>query len=516
VLTDLVITYPEGTRSADDQVTPLPVDRIDLGTIPKGKTVRQTIKSILFGQENTRANIKVSIEYHIEGSSNVFVKDKDYPIFIGSSPIVMTVDSQSEVIPEQEHDFNIKVKSNSTNIIKGLVLKAEYPFGFNFISSSPSTTPGDTTTWVLGDVQPGEERDITLRGTILGGEDQQRVFKFYTGTEDPTDKTNIGTVFVNNTTTLVLKKPFISADLALDGKTSSTYVAEAGTAVRGEITWQNNLDVPVNDVVVQAQVTGDMLDKATVHGDQGFYDSTNNTIQWDKTSVATLGTVKPGDVGRFEFAFAALKPTIDNNSTFKNQTLQVNLSIHAKRLNEQNVPEEIASNVSRTVQITSDLSATTKLVRTTGPFVNTGPMPTMPEKASTYTVLVSLKNSYNNIKDVVYTATLPQYVTWLGKTYPSGNGVTYNPDTRQISWPVGDMPSGVGYNSSSKDFAYQVSFLPSLGQNGTTPVIVNSQKFLAKDSFTGLIIESDPPDLDIKTESDPTFKYGDDKVGGNN
>lgn len=513
ILADLVITYPEGTRNASDRVTNMTQDRIPLGTIEKGKTVRQTVRSVLFGEENAKKNIKLSLEYRIEGSSNIFVKDKQYPIFIGSSPIAVNVDSSNEVIPEQENEFRITIRSNSPSIIKGLVFKAEYPFGFDFVSAVPSTT-GDNATWILGDIAPGEEREIVLRGRVLGGELQERVFRFYTGTENPTDKMAIGTVFVTNSTAITLKKPFISADLALDGKSDSIYVARAGEDIKGEITWQNNLDVPVNDAVIQARITGPMLDKTSIQGDQGFYRSVDNTILWDNSTIEGLKELKAGDVGRLQFSFAALKPNVENNSTFRRESMKVELTIRAKRLNEDKVPEEVVSTVSRTVKVASDLALTTRLVRNIGPFVNIGPMPPMPEQPSTYTVLVSLKNSYNNVKDVVYTATLPQYVEWLGQIYPTNSPVTYNADKRQITWQVGDMQPGIGYSSSAKDFAFQVSFLPSLGQLGSTPPIVLNQRIAGKDNFTGKITETKADPLDIKIETDPKFKYGDDKVGG--
>jgi hypothetical protein len=513
ILADLVITYPDGTRNADDRVTPLTQDRIAIGTLAKGQTVRETVRSVLFGEENTKKNIKVSFEYRIDGSSNIFVKDKQYPIFIGSSPISVNVDSANEVIPDQENEFKITIRSNSPSIIKGLVFKAEYPFGFEFVSAVPATT-GDNTTWVLGDIQPGEERTIVLRGRILGGELQQRVFKFYTGTEDPADKMAIGTIFVTNSTEITLKKPFLSADIALDGKKDPVYVAKAGDQIAGEITWQNNLDVPINDAVIQARITGPMLDKASIQGDQGFYRSVDNTIVWDNSTIKELSEISAGAIGRLQFSFAALKPSTENNSTFRSQSLKVELSIHAKRLNEDKVPEEVVSNVTRTIKIGSDLDLTTRLVRNVGPFVNTGPLPPMPEQPSTYTVLVSLKNSYNTVKDVVYTATLPQYVSWVGQTYPSNSPVTYNADKRTITWQVGDMQPGIGYSQSSKDFAFQVSFLPSIGQVGATPPIVLSQQLSGKDNFTGSITQSVDAPLDTKIDTDPKFKYGDDKVGG--
>jgi hypothetical protein len=513
LLTDLIVTYPEGTRSADDHITPMITDRIAIGTIPKGKRVRQTIKSVLFGEENVKKNIKISLEYRINGSVSIFDKEKVFPIFIGSSPITVAIDTLKEVSPQEESEFVVNLKSNSSSIIKGLVFKADYPFGFEFISSVPATS-GDNATWVLGDVKPGEERKITFKGRMYGNDNQERNFRFYTGTEDTQEKTNIGTIFVTNSVAVSIKKPFLATDIAIDDKSTSVVTAHAGNGIKGEITWQNNLDVPLNDIVIEARITGAMLDKQTVNGERGFYRSVDNTIVWDKTSIPDLREIDPKGTGRVQFNFAALVPSLVTNSTFRRQELKVELSVHAKRLSEENVPEEISSNLTRTVKIASDLVLKNRLVRTIGPFENTGPMPTMPEQASTYTVLVSVNNSYNNVKDVVYKATLPRYVEWLGKVYPPNAKVQYSPDKREVTWTVGDVAPGVGYNSSAKEFAYQVSFLPSLSQRGESPEIIGPSSLMGKDDFTGGIDQVLASPLDIKIESDPAYKYGDEKVGG--
>jgi len=192
----------------------------------------------------------------------------------------------------------------------------------------------------------------------------------------------------------------------------------------------------------------------------------------------------------------------------------LSVNIHAKRLSENNVPEDIAANAARQINIQSDLALTTRLVRNVGPFQNTGPFPPMPDQPTTYTALVSVSNSYNTVKSVVYTATLPEYVKWLGVTYPDNNGVTYNPDTHQITWALGDIAPGTGYSSSPKEFAYQVSFLPSIGQESTTPDIVDDQKIAGIDDFAGDLVQTGDDPLTIKIDSDPDFQYGDDKVGG--
>lgn len=513
VLADLVLIYPEGTRSSRDHITPLPTDRVPIGTVKAGQTVRQTVKSVLFGEENVKKNIRVSMEYRIEGSSNIFVKEKDYPIFVGSSPIAVDIESFKEIIPGQDAEFKITVKSNSTNIIKGLVLKGEYPYGFEFISAFPVPS-SENTTWVLGDIKPGEERIITLKGTIVGGDNQQRVFRFYTGTENPKDKNDIDTVFVTNSVPIALKKPFLGADVSLDGKTVSTHVAYAGTPVKGEITWQNNLDVPLSDVVVEARFGGAMLDKVSIDGERGFYRSVDNTILWDKSTLSDLKEIPSGAVGHVQFSFAPLAASVKNNSEFRRQTINFDLTIRAKRLDEDNVPQEITSTVTRSIKVATNLGLNTRLVHSIGPFENTGPLPPMPEQRTTYTVLVTLNNAYNNVKDVVYKATLPPYVEWLGVVNPANANVKYNADTREVIWTAGDISAGTGFNSNGKDFAFQVAYLPSISQLSKTPIIITKQSVAGKDTFTGNVVMQTHQDLDTKLENDPAYKFGQEKVGG--
>ncbi|MES3005883.1 MAG: hypothetical protein V4664_02965 [Patescibacteria group bacterium] len=511
ILADLVVTYPEGTREEGDGVTSLVTDRVPVGTIKSGQTIRKTVKSILFGEENVKKNIKVTLEYRVPGSDSIFTKTKDYPIFIGSSPVTLTVDTLREVTANQVSTFKVTLVSNSTSIIKGLLLKVDYPFGFKYFKATPDPLSG-TDTWSLGDLEPGGRREITIVGTIIGQNKDERVFNFSAGTEDPQNTTVIKSVFVSTSASIAVREPFLGADISLNGNGADVVVVDAGEAIGGEITWQNNLDVPVNDVILEAKITGAMLDKRVVTGDEGFYRSIDSTILWDRTTLKDLKEIAPGGVGRIQFGFASLPASIQNNMTFRRPEISLELTIRAKRLNENRVPEEITSTVIRRIKIQSGLVMNTRLVRTAGPFVNTGPLPPVVDQDSTYTVLVSVSNSFNTVKDGVFTTTLPSYVKWLGVIDPVTPGVVYNADKREITWPIGEIGAGTGYNSSAKEFAFQISFQPSISQFGQSPIIVNSQRVAGKDNFTDTIVENIQASLDAQIETDPAYKYGQDKV----
>ena len=72
-LADLVITYPQGTRSPTDFSTDFPTQRIPLGTIEAGGSRQGTVSAVFAGTEGKHANVKVELEYRVAGSSAIFV-----------------------------------------------------------------------------------------------------------------------------------------------------------------------------------------------------------------------------------------------------------------------------------------------------------------------------------------------------------------------------------------------------------------------------------------------------------
>ena len=161
---DLLITYPvgsriNGTESSDGRY------RESLGTIAPNQVINKTIKSAVFGEENSDKEIRVSIEYRNENSNAILGKDKSFTTLISSSPLSLFVDAPDEVNSNQDISLNLKVTSNSSETIKGGILSATYPAGFLFKSAIPQPTSGEDT-WNLGDIKKGSEKIIKIKGII--------------------------------------------------------------------------------------------------------------------------------------------------------------------------------------------------------------------------------------------------------------------------------------------------------------------------------------------------------------
>ena len=163
----------------------------------------------------------------------------------------------------------------------------------------------------------------------------------------------------------------------------------------------------------------------------------------------------------------------------------------------------VEGSVVKKIKIASDLQLATKTLYYAGPFTNTGPLPPVHDKETSYTVVWSIVNSSNDVSQAVVKAVLPSYVKWLGNISPSGEDITYSPLGGQIVWRVPDVSAGSGIIDQAREVAFQVSISPSISQISTFPNLVSDATVVGEDMFTGKDTGSAKKALTIELTNDP-------------
>jgi len=366
-----------------------------------------------------------------------------------------------------------------------MLLLAEYPPGFSFLSSAPAPLSG-TAAWNIGDIEPGGKRSVTITGAFTGEDGDDRVIRFTAGSKKEGREDVIAAPLAAGTGAVTIAKPFVSVSLALDGSVSSEQVIERGREIRGDIRWTNNLPVRVQDVEIEIALNGAILDRSKVKAEQGFFRSNNQTIIWSRETQPKLADVAPGASDVASFTFSTLPQT---GGLFRNPELNLVVAVRARRLSESNVPEKVTSNAKVHVSVATDLALSALLSRGTR-FTESGPTPPKVDTESTYTVEWIASNSTNAVANASVSAVLPSYVRWVGAIAPSGENISLNPIGGIITWNIGDISEG-----TSKTVAFQIAITPSLSQVGTPPTLVGNQRIYGFDRFSRTNIEGSAPSL---------------------
>ncbi|MFA6094500.1 MAG: hypothetical protein WC757_01265 [Candidatus Paceibacterota bacterium] len=498
----LIVTFPPGTRSENNLSTEYVRATEDIGTIAAGASVRKSVTAVLFGEKDDIKTITVSLTYKARSSNAVLKKDKTYDVAINSSPINIAVDAVSEISSNQDVKFVATISSNSSAKIDNLLLRADTPPGFIFKNANPKAD-FDNTIWTIGSLKPEESRKIEFTGTIEGQDNDEKIFVFHTGVKTATDEKIIAADFVSVMHSIAIKKPFIGATIVLDGDTAQNHVARLGQNVQGKIGWFNNTQMPVSDVEVSLKFGGNLFDRASISSENGFFRSLDNTLIWNQNNAPALAQVASGGSGQFNFVFSLKRPTLDLVNTLRNPSMTVGVSVKGKRMSGSGLPEEVNSVDVKTIKIATDLALTSKTFFYSGAFKNTGSVPARAEKPTTYTIVWTVSNSYNNVSGGLVSAELPEYVRWVGVTSPSGEQVQFNPIGNKIQWTVGSVQAGAGKTVSPREVSFQVEITPSISQIGTTPILVRNMEIVGRDDFTGMPVGSSPKDSTVDISSDP-------------
>ncbi|MGH7250022.1 MAG: hypothetical protein ACREGC_03540, partial [Minisyncoccia bacterium] len=324
-LVDLVIDYPKG--SSGNSVSGTGHFRESLGTIPPGSVRNENVSLVLFGEQGSTQELKVSIEYRVAGSNAIFVKEKPYEVNITSTPINLSVDAPASVSPNQDISLTVKATLNATKPASNMLVKLDYPTGFQFTSAVPAPSFGNNV-WSLGDLAPGSEHDIVISGKmqdVFDGED--KTFNVSSGSQSDADKYSIGVVYNSTSQIINIQKPFVQANLFVNGVYQRQYTTDAKTPISAEIRYANNLDTKVDGLQIQAKITGNAFDRSRVVVQQGFYDSSKNTITWDKNSDSGLAELNPGDTGSVNFSVAPLSLFSSSGTILADPTINIEVDV---------------------------------------------------------------------------------------------------------------------------------------------------------------------------------------------
>ncbi len=495
--TTLDIDFPNGTKDSKDASKAFDHFHSDsLGDIAAGGAATQSVAAILFGAQNQPVTIPVRFQYHTAGSNASFTTTKNYTFVISTSPVSIQVQTLSESASGQPLTVLVAVHSNAAITLPNIAVAAKYPdFGFAFADASPQPSVGSF--YPLGTLEPGETKTIRITGVLTGEQKDERTFSFSVGTAKENGTAALSAPYTSSQTTVAITHPFLGTTLSLNQSTTDGVTVGAGTQVNAALAWQNNLLAPLSNATAIITLAGTGLDASSVKAVGGFYSSADGTILFSKENNPSLALLQVGDKGVGTFSF--LSKSAAQLQSIQNPTITLGVSVAGTRIGQGNVPEKISSTVTRTIKVGTSVAFSRSLLHTTGPFQNMGPVPAKVDTETMYAIALKAANTINSVGAAKATMTLPTYVRFTGLVSPQ-SAITYDADSRTVSWSVGDIAPGV-----STTAYFQVALLPSITQKNTSPIISPEGTFTGTDRFTGASVSSVAAAVTLNNQNEPGY-----------
>ncbi len=506
----LVVTFPDGTRDPKNPQTELLRYNENIGLIASGSFTKKDFDAILYGDKGSLKTISISYEYSVPGSNTPFIKKQEFDVTIDASPVIIEVAMADEYTSGQNITAEVTLSYNSDDTIKDIMLVAEYPFGFEYKNSDPKPTFGQEI-WYIGNMSPNEKKKISISGLVIGATSDERTIRFNLGVRDSSNVNEISSLISQTVKTYKIKNPLIGLTLSINNKDSGVYATDMGATLVGFLNVWNNTGETLENVEVGVMIPTGFFDEIkTKVDDGGFFRSNERKIVWNRNGTTALQSIPPGRSVGVGFTLELLSAS--QIGIKSNPGVELVSYVNGQKTSGGS-NSLLQNEIGRSVRIKSRLSLSGQSFYSVGNIINSGPIPPIADQKTTYSIVLSLTNSYNNLSRTVVTAKLPNYVEWENVVYPSGESVSYDPLNREVAWIIGPLSANVGVGSPARSVAFKVSMIPSITQVGSTPTLLQNITAEAVDDFTGEAVSSSWGSIDTRIQNDPIYRNGYDKVG---
>lgn len=499
----LTLSYPKG--STDIAGGDLERIKKPLGTIPSGKTKTEGFSVILYGEQGTSRVVTATLEYKLVGSNATFVKEKTFSVMINSSPVSLTIDAPASATSNQPFIINIRTVFTGDTLLDNAIVRVEYPNGYIFQSAIPAPNNANNT-WDLGDLVKGTERTISIKGKIVGEQQDEKAFRIYVGSRTSESDPRIAVSYNSTLHSVTIAEPFIGGQIVIAGDTSDVVALANGSSVSGNIDWKNNAPIAIIDPQFVLSISGDNVDVDSVSAIGGYYDKLEKTITWNNQTSLGLTRLEPGDSGKLPFSFGTKQAKSGISGD-----IALSLSVKGTYPDRDFFQDSVSGIDQKVVRFASRLQFASQALYSIGPIKNTGPFPSRVDQDTTYTVQWFMRPVENPLTGAVATTTLPLGVIWTGVIYPQSEPISYAPETRVVTWNIGTLPKATG-TPSVRTVSFQVKVRPNKTQTDYRLTLLKETIIQAFDAVANTPLSTTRPELTNELSADPIYSIGKEKV----
>lgn len=496
----ITLSYPKGSVDGGEADLERVVE--SLGTIPSGKTKTQAFSVVLYGEQGISRTITASLQYKLAGSNTTFVKETPFSVMINSSPVALTVDAPTSTATNQPFLMTIHTTFTGDTLLNNAVVRVDYPNGYVFSSASPAPDSGSNV-WSLGDLVKGTERTITIKGKLVGDEQDEKAFHIYVGSKMSDTDPRIAVSYNSVLHSVTIAQPFIAGAISVGGQQSDVIALPSGADISGMVRWTNNSPIAITNPVFSLALSGDSIDTDTVEADDGTYDEAEKTIVWSSETSRDLSRIESGAQGVLPFHFSP-KPGMASDITLA-------LSV-AGTFPDRDFFQDAISNIDqKVIRFSSTLQFASQATYSTGPLKNTGPFPPRVGKDTTYTITWIMRPVDHPLSKAVATAVLPLGVIWTGVTAPQSEALSYDAASRTVTWNIGTVPKMVS-TGVNRTASFQVKVTPTKQQLDSELDLLGETSVSARDEVAGTPLSLTRPAVTSRLSTDPAYSVGKEKV----
>ena len=450
------------------------IDNKPLGNIGDGSLVQETYKVIVIAAEPAVKQFKAAVNYAPAslGSRVRFEKSETIEVESRSAGIQIEMVVPEETVSGEEFSLDIAYRNISDLDFSDLELRLEYPPNFTFAIASLKPDSGNNI-WLLGDLRKNSEGKFFVTGNLIGSEDE--LFEFKAGLSSRQGGYSY-LVSRGSAKTAIGSSPL---SLAIHLNNGENYVAKPGDNLNYTISYSNNTDSLLSNVVIRAKLIGELFDLGSVQT-QGFFRPTDNTLIWNSANAPDLTPLPSGKAGVVNFS------------------VKIKETYPIRRFSDKNFLLKVQAETESNGRIFSKVQSETKLVGKAevdakayfrdaeSGFLNQGLFPLKVGQPTNFTIHWLVKSFANDLSNIEVRGALGNNVKMVGVPKSNAGSLPfYSVEGNEVVWQIEKIQANLGLIGIPIEAVFQVEVLPEAGNVGNYIQILGPTSIKALDGFTG-------------------------------
>jgi len=472
----------------------------ELENLDAGAVTQETFQLVPLKGEKSTKELRGLFSYATAGVTSRFVQEARFVINVGEAALRLDVMSPNKVLSGEEFSLEFSFRNISSQVFRDVTLTLDYPTNYEFLSSDKKAA-GENNVWKFELVSNQETNKIAIVGRAYGNEGTF----FNVGARLEIAAWNKTVVIDRRSASFAIAPSPIYVNIAANGK--NDYVTRLSDAIRYEIAYENNTGVALADVIIKAQLSGELFNLKTVKS-KAFFESINNTLTWNGANTPGLRSL-PADAGGvvyFDINTKDAYPTRRLND--KNYALKLKVIVESPT-----VPSLVAAE--KTVAVAEaenkvagrvEIDAKALFRDAASGILNKGPMPMKVNAPTEFTVHWIIKTHGADMRNVEVRTALEAGVEWTGtvKSNTANTVPKYDERTSEVTWRIDKLHANRGVVDEAAEAIFQVRTTPSILNIGGYVPLVKETRLIATDEFTGARPESYDIGLGSDVPDDPT------------
>lgn len=445
-----------------------------VGALGNGSDGAVTVSGVFLSEVPSSQRIQALFTYKPANFSSDFQKIETKTIQVNESVVKLTVAGPEKALAGDQITYTLNLQNSGQVDVFNLRVFPVLPPDFTISKTEPAFKDTDTF-WTLDTLKAGELKELSFVGTF---------------TTTATGEQQIGARagFIKDEAVLEQTRELLTTDvlggalsfhLIVDGSDKDQTVA-AGKTLRGSIDFANNGVDAAEDIRFTLSVNADngtipidfnkaLLSDAT---------RTGTTLVWTKDKTSALKKLDPKGSGVIDFSL----PVVENLDSKNADHFTITLSAEIARVGSITTARTIeATPIIISVNSNARVESQARYFTEDGEPVGSGPLPPKVGQTTHTRVYWTLNNSLHALKDIEFSTTLPQDVTFDEKSATDIGEITYNKTTREVRWRTAKLPVDIAKAGAWFD----VSFTPKASDVGSFFKLTNPISFVTKDTVTG-------------------------------